>query len=253
MCFHYNHSHTYTMIDTDERDVGVGLTDVVQIEPQDITVESPIGNGSFAIVSKARLSPCYESTTRGALPTDCNYALKRICGKTKRGDRHKSHADIIQATLDLKTEVNLLSRIIPRHENLVHLYGVSTAITMQQTFNAASDNNDCFVLLELLQEDTLKDRIDRLRRKESLRSMLTGGGTSPLVEYDSVLNRISTIGIGIAKGMQHIHSCNVILRDLKSDNIGFCVKTGQPKIFDLGFARHADALSRTTEVAGTLR
>ena len=236
------------MIITDERDVGVGLINVVQIEPQDIAVESTIGNGSFAIVSKVRLSPSLES--RGALPTDCNYALKRIRGKTKRGDRHKSHADIIQATLDLKTEVNLLSRIIPRHENLVHLYGVSTA--MQQTFNAASDN-DCFVLLELLQQDTLKNKIDRLRRKESLRSMLTGGRASPLVEYDSVINRISTIGIGIAKGMEHIHSYNVILRDLKPDNIGFCVKTGQPKIFDLCFARHADALSRTTEVAGTLR
>ena len=228
---------------------------IPQIDRQSIIVESTLGSGCFATVFKVRVSPC--ATGLSSSSCSSSYALKRISEKTMSND--KPEEETLQAVIDLKTEATLLSRI-PQHENIVQLFGVSTSLTLSSCEDDRGD--DCFILLELLHQDTLKDRIERLRRKESLRSMLFNGvgcssaflsSSSLETNYDAVMDRIQTIGVGIAKGMEHIHNCNVILRDLKPDNVGFCIKTGAPKIFDFGFARDLDTIQNKKEIAGTLR
>ena len=222
---------------------------IPQIDRQSIIVESTLGSGSFATVYKARVSPC---STRLSSNCSSRYALKRINEKTASSDNPQE--ETLQAISDLKTEATILSRI-PHHENIVQLFGVSSSLS-----TCEEHREDCFIVLELLHQDTLKDRIERLRRKETLRSMLYNGVSSssavlssPETKYDAIMDRIHTIAVGIAKGMEYIHNCNVILRDLKPDNVGFCIKTGVPKIFDFGFARDLDTIQTKKEIAGTLR
>lgn len=66
-----------------------------------------------------------------------------------------------------------------------------------------------------------------------------------------ILERIQNIAMGVAKGMEYLHSKGVALRDLKPDNVGFA-HDGTPKLFDFGFAREAHTIKQT-EVAGSLR
>jgi serine/threonine protein kinase len=57
-----------------------------------------------------------------------------------------------------------------------------------------------------------------------------------MMEYH---NRVPDTMLGVASGLQYLHSKKILLRDLKPSNIGFS-KRGTVKIFDLGFARHEE-------------
>ena len=52
----------------------------------------------------------------------------------------------------------------------------------------------------------------------------------------SLQDRIKHIAVSIANGMKYIHSTNIVLRDLKLENVGYD-QHGNIKIFDFGLAR----------------
>jgi serine/threonine protein kinase len=66
-----------------------------------------------------------------------------------------------------------------------------------------------------------------------------------------MISRIDKVGLGIARGMQHLHSLNIIFRDLKPHNIGFD-ENGIVRIFDFGLAReyHPNFSSENTRNEG---
>merc|ERR1711971_691413 len=100
-----------------------------------------------------------------------------------------------------------------------------------------------FLVLDLL-KDTLSSRLEKFRiQKKSGFSMRSKQTNS------SVLERVGSVAVGVAKGMECLHDNGVVLRDLKPDNVGFDAN-GVPKIFDLGFAREVHTL-KPKEVAGS--
>jgi serine/threonine protein kinase len=168
--------------------------------------------------------------------TTTTYALK--CLKTKGlPSKH-----FVQGAIDLAVEGEILSRL--RHENIIQLHGVKSG----DPAKAYTDSiRGYFLLLELL-EDTLTRRLKHLRRKKrkERRRILSKGYSLP-----AFLEMIENVAIGVAMGMQYLHKNGVVLRDLKPDNIGFD-KDGNPKIFDLGFARELHTIE-SLEIAGSLR
>jgi serine/threonine protein kinase len=63
----------------------------------------------------------------------------------------------------------------------------------------------------------------------------------------SALERIQGIALGIGKGMEYLHQNNVVLRDLKPQNIGFD-REGNVRLFDFGLAREVVTDSTTTSI-----
>jgi eukaryotic-like serine/threonine-protein kinase len=89
------------------------------------------------------------------------------------------------------------------HPHLASIYGIET---WQGT---------PMLILELLDGGTLADRIERQR--------LTPAATLDL-------------GIAIAEALAHLHSADILHRDVKPSNIGFN-RDGMPKLMDFGIAR----------------
>lgn len=159
------------------------------------------------------------------------YALKCLSF-----DRLKALDELEIAARDLVAEGEMLSRI--NHKNVITLHALTSGGP-----GAAFRESDkgYFLILDLL-HDTLGQRLKRFRRRSFKRRNLFRSPSLP---------RLEEIGKGIAEGMEYLHKSNILLRDLKPDNIGFDFQ-GNPKIFDLGLAREVHMIPEA-EVAGSLR
>jgi Tol biopolymer transport system component len=96
-----------------------------------------------------------------------------------------------------------------------------------------SDNGRTFVVAELLDGETLRERINR--------------GALPV-------RKAIEIGIQITRGLAAAHDKGIVHRDLKPENV-FLIADGQVKILDFGLARHAAASgpgSGATETAAAV-
>jgi serine/threonine protein kinase len=198
--------------------------DTVELCWQDIeAVDSFLGSGTFSDVYKVRVSHTgFEESS---------YALKYLnCRSTKNFER-----DFIPNVVNMALEAAILSSL--HHENIIRL----------QATNSITDpcaNRGQFLILELL-EETLKVRLVRFRSALSR-------PFSSLKNACSILERVQTSAIGIARGMKYLHENNIILRDLKPDNVGFDA-TGAVKLFDFGLARHVEDDCSKHEIAGSFR
>lgn len=104
-----------------------------------------------------------------------------------------------------------------------------------QILDAGDDNGVAYLVMELVDGHSLGSIIDDT------------GALSP-----EVVARLAT---GIARGLAAIHSCGIIHRDIKPDNI-LVAQDGVPKITDLGLAKQHDdpdllRLTATGVVVGT--
>jgi serine/threonine protein kinase len=152
-----------------------------------------------------------------------------------------TESHVRQGGRDLTTETLLLSKL--NHENIIKVHGVSDATSSGSDATSASCQ-DHFLLLEALEEETLKDQLEHLAKfKASSRP-------SPCHDKKADMKRVRNIATGIAKGLEHLHEKNIVLRDLKPSNVGFD-KSGCMKLFDLGMAREIHSLGES-DIAGTL-
>lgn len=201
------------------------VTNNIQLSWADVYEESTVGVGGFSRVSKVQVNQL-----------EGNYALKSLTLTTlnrRRGFR--------TGAVDLVMEGEILARL--SHENIIQLHGVTAGGPLKAY---TESERGYFIVLDLL-EDTLRNKLDKNRRERQRRHYSRRSTT----ETGSALERIQTVALGVAKGLQYMHSQGVVLRDLKPDNVGFD-KNGTPKIFDLGFAREVQTI-HAKEVAGSLR
>ncbi len=207
----------------------------------DIQIEQPIGFGGFSHVFRVQMSGDPER----------DYALKCLNPQTKL------HTKTFKTgAVDLAIEGEILSRL--QHENVIQLHGICGGGPV----NAYLDSDrGYFIVLDLL-NDTLASKLEKYRsiyqtsKSSSLSNSRThasasSSSTAKHMSESAVLERVASVAMGVAKGMEYLHSQGVALRDLKPDNIGFD-EHGVPKIFDLGFAREVHTIKKT-EVAGSLR
>lgn len=168
------------------------------------------------------------------------FAMKHL-----RVQRKNSQDDYVKELYDLASEAWILSKV--SHENIIQVHGISEA--MPTTFEnqrylkatEQSNSNQFFLLTEVL-EETLGDRIKRWSRdgkalKKARFSFSRRQRENKKVDKNSMLDRIESTAVGIARAMEYLHEQNVVMQDLKPDNIGFDRETGMVKLFDFGLAR----------------
>lgn len=187
--------------------------------------------------SSASLLSLSGSSATGTNSTKKYYAIKHI--KTSITQNETKDFDI--AAVDLAVEGELLSRL--RHDNIIKLHGIYDG-NIQTAYT--DHTNGYFLLMDVL-DDTLTRRLSIARR--SVTKKKRRGSSSWM--NSNMIDMIQNVAIGIAKGLEYLHSNGVILRDLKPDNVGFD-ENGTPIIFDLGFARELHTV-HISEIAGSLR
>jgi serine/threonine protein kinase len=167
----------------------------------DIVIEQPIGFGGFSQVFRVRMAGNPEQ----------QYALKCLNPQTKL--KTKSFKT---GAVDLAIEGEILSRL--DHENVIKLHGIIGAGPLQSYMES---DRGYFIVLDLL-SDTLASKLEKYRAYYKASS--SGGmsdsranasSTSKHMTSSAVLERVSAVAIGVAKGMEYLHSQGVALRDLK--------------------------------------
>uniref|UniRef100_A0A7S4AAT0 Protein kinase domain-containing protein n=1 Tax=Pseudo-nitzschia australis TaxID=44445 RepID=A0A7S4AAT0_9STRA len=192
-----------------------------------------LGEGGFSFVYKVQVLMDKDDRKQATTPLNTKkyYALKHI-----RPEMMERSEDFRTAATDLALEGDILSRL--RHENIIKLHGIYAGDPKTAYVDFT---HGYFILLDVL-ESTLTCRLKKMRKLVKKKQR----GAIP-----NVLELIQSIAMGIAKGLKYLHGNNVILRDLKPDNVGFDAN-GTPIIFDLGFARELHTVQES-EVAGSLR
>ena len=176
--------------------------------------------------------------------TKREYALKCLAP-----DALHTSDEFVGAATDLGMETNMLDKL--QHPNIVQLRGICRT-SLSESFVDAGKG---YFLLTNVLEETLKDRIVRWGNdsSSSSRSWFSYARRSFHKKTVSQLyNRIETVVLGVAKAMNHIHSQEIVLRDLKAENIGFD-QNANVRLFDFGFARSLDDCGSGEESYGTLR
>jgi len=160
-------------------------------------------------------------------PMDCRYALKVL-----KPDATKDPQTFVNGIIDLAIEAKFLSVI--RHPNIIKMRAISIASPYSRDF---------FVVLDRLY-DILGRRIVTWRKQDikGFKKMFDRKGKKKIAFW---LERI-TVAYDLATALRHLHSLQVVYRDLKPDNIGFDVR-GDVKIFDFGLAREFDETKRSKE------
>ena len=202
--------------------------------------DNVLGSGSFSKVSKVCIkgnSNCNKSNSL--------FALKRLKGDllplklTDQSCKNGSVKAFTKAATELAREAFLLSRL--DHPNIINIIGwTQNNVASYSTYRR---HDAYFLVLELLQEETLDDRIDGWNQND-----MNLQETSYMQhELKSHLQRRKieqlTICKQIASALAYIHSRNVVYRDLKPQNIGFARAAQDSeddvvvKLMDFGLAR----------------
>ena len=221
----------------------------------DFHVEKTLGEGGFGQVFQVRLAN--QQKTQSEQEHDGKkYALKCLNNKTLALDSSckKNRKTYINAATDLSMEAFVLCRL--NHENIITVRGVSDGGIAK---SYAENQYGYFLVMDILNE-TLKNRFRvwqamREGGKDVLLEDSTSTTSSILMQgcqgKASLMSRLESVAVGVASAMEYLHANNVVLRDLKPDNIGFDDQ-GNVKLFDFGLAREIQCLDKD-DIAGSLR
>ena len=194
-------------------------------------------SGDLASVDSSLLPPSEDSwmatSTNGsdenttATNAEKYYACKCLSKQTMQIDQEaQEQSRYICAAADLVGEAFLLSKL--DHPNIVRLYGV-TAGAVDQAF---LHKGGFFLIMEAL-NSVLSDMI-QVWRKDAVHSV--GDFLRKSTEAVPCMEERLAIGLEIAKGMDYLHSKNILFRDLKPANVGID-RDGGLRLFDFGLAR----------------
>jgi serine/threonine protein kinase len=151
--------------------------------------------------STASLLSLSGSSATGTNSTRKYYAIKHI--KTSITQNETEVFDI--AAVDLAVEGELLSRL--RHDNIIKLHGIYDG-NIQTAYT--DHTNGYFLIMDVL-DDTLTRRLRIARRSVSKKKRRRSSSWM----NSNMTNMIQNVAIGIAKGLEYLHSNGVVLRDLK--------------------------------------
>ncbi|KAI2506953.1 protein tyrosine kinase [Fragilaria crotonensis] len=172
-----------------------------------------LGRGSFSCVHLVGL---YDSPRE-------SFALKQLnlCSTTASAKQYKRGA------IDIALEARLISCL--DHENIIKLHAIKKGCVG----TSISDKDEPFFLVLDYLPETLENRLESWRNEENAISRLKAKVSG---HDENLMYRLESAAIGIAKGMEYLHSLGVLFRDLKPENLGFD-SSGVIKIFDFGVAR----------------
>eukprot|EP00531_Pseudo-nitzschia_arenysensis_P010299 CAMPEP_0116118470 /NCGR_PEP_ID=MMETSP0329-20121206/2120_1 /TAXON_ID=697910 /ORGANISM="Pseudo-nitzschia arenysensis, Strain B593" /LENGTH=428 /DNA_ID=CAMNT_0003612097 /DNA_START=143 /DNA_END=1429 /DNA_ORIENTATION=- len=239
---------------------------ISSIDRADLKRISLIGSGQF----------CNVYSVSGNLPQpqerenrDMEFPKTRslLAFKTIDPSRVRSLDELVVAAIDLANEAKILSQL--DHKNIIRLRGISSG-RFSQSFISESENCEGFFLVIDMLRETLSDRLKywrknfKKKKKVSPSSIFQGAASKSrrLSNFcnktndsrcSTMYNRIENTVLGIAEGMEYLHSKEIILRDLKPANIGFDLDTStQIRLFDFGMARKITDCS-SDEICGSPR
>lgn len=187
-------------------DVGSFFDTIEKLREKDLRMVKLLGTGGFSNVFLA----CDKRDTNRT------FAIKKL-KQSVRINRE----ELALCSADLAAETAILANL--DHENIIALRGIQKGNMLELL-----KDGSFFIALDPLAE-TLEDRIQRWRKKSILQKF---SGRKA-----EITRRIKDVALGIAKGIEYLHSKGVIYRDLKPANVGFDIVNDKIKIFDFGLAR----------------
>lgn len=200
----------------------------------DLMIGERLGEGGFSIVDRCVLLSSSEPPYR-----EC--AMKSL-----RRETMQSMQKFQKAASDLAVEAYFLQRI--DHPNIVKLHGVAAGSIENNILSSGTEYGFYIVidrLFDTLERRFLKARAEKLSNKTlPLTKRWIGGNRKS--KKNVGLRPAMLLGLSISNAMAYLHSLNIVLRDLKPDNIGFD-KNGTVKLFDFGMARELKRSLKTTD------
>lgn len=148
------------------------------------------------------------------------YAIERILGRGGMGEVYQAVDTRLARAVAIKILPEHLASepdALKRFEREAKALAALSHPNILSIYDIGTDGSISYVVMELLQGETLRQYLDRI-------------GIS--------WQRATEIAIGIAEGLAAAHSKGVIHRDLKPENI-FITSDGRVKILDFGLARRS--------------
>lgn len=160
-----------------------------------------------------------------------------------------------EAAVQLANEALILSEL--DHVNIIKLRGIGS-----EMFSGSFASRNYFLLLDVLDE-TLQQRLDMWGKKKtinirrSFRKLMTNDSHQCLKECQRLYNRIYDSVLGIAKGLEYLHSKKIVWCDVKPANIGYLNdrrggSESTVKLIDFGMAAKVEDCGEL-ESRGSLR
>lgn len=161
---------------------------IPQLQWTDLQVGKLLGKGTFASVYKVRFKDDDNDNDNDT------HAIKFLHEKTM-ADRKT----FLAGAVDLAIEARILATL--EHKHIIQLHGVRAG-----SFQESLETCDAFLILDLLVQ-TLREFLQEERNNQ----------VRPKWRYsrhhrEALFRRLETIAMGIARGMEYLHSQHVIFR-----------------------------------------